>query len=413
MTSPDSPRVDSARTTHEAVTGGSEWIAYVGPFTFPWGQPGSRRVLGVAGSLALAGHRVVVVSGELRPQIAKLDVVEGPGSVHHLGIGELPTGRANLLTRSLQQLVNQGQRTVQWLESQPGRPSHVFVYGGHASYMFHLRPWCRRNGIPLVADVVEWYDRGHLRGGPLGPLRASSELALRYYYPRCDGVIAISSFLEEYYDRRGVRTVRVPPTLDVQGMRLDSSVRAVNADLTFVYFGTPGKKDLLATMVHAVCQLEREGVDLEFRIHGPSRQQVQALLGGKELPRAVRIAGRLPQQEVPPAVQAADFSVILRRPERFAQAGFPTKFCESLANGTPVIANLTSDLGSYLRHGVEGLVAESDTLEAIVEALRAALKLSPQQRLEMRRAARQQAVDSFDYRRHASALARFAEALRY
>ncbi|MEV5692515.1 glycosyltransferase [Micromonospora globbae] len=411
MTMPDNRGAEDVGAIQEASPG-SEWIAYVGPFTFPWGQPGSRRVLGIARSLALAGRRVVVASGENRPVIAKLDGVEGSGSIQYLGIGELPGGRTNRLTRSVRSLISQGRRTVRWLESQPSRPSHVIVYGGYASYMFHLQPWCRRNGVPLIADVVEWYDPAHLRGGPLGPLRMSSELAMRHYYPKCDGVIAISTFLEDFYRGRGVRTIRIPPTLDVHEIRLDPPVRAVTPGVTLVYFGSPGKKDLLATMVRAVGRLEDEGAALEFRIHGPTRQQVHALLGGDELPRNVVVAGRLPQHEVPHAVQAADFSVILRRPERFAQAGFPTKFCESLANGTPVIANLTSDLGKHLRHGVEGVVVDGDSLDAIVEALRVAVKLSPEQRLEMRRAARQRALDSFDYRPYAGDLARFTDAVR-
>ncbi|MFC0509176.1 glycosyltransferase [Micromonospora costi] len=411
MTSPGSRSAEDGRTVH-ARAGGTEWVAYVGPFTFPWGQPGSRRVLGIARSLAMAGHRVVIAGGEHRPLIAQLDAVEGPGSIQHLGVGELPAGRENPLVRSVQSLIWQGRRTVRWLESQPSPPSHVIVYGGYASYMFHLRPWCRRNGIPLIADVVEWYDPGHLRGGPLGPLRMSSELAMRHYYPKCDGVIAISSFLEDFYRHHGVRTIRVPPTLDVRQIRLDASVRAVKPGLTLVYFGNPGKKDLLATMVRAAGRLEREGAELEFRIHGPTRQQVQALLDGDAIPGNVNVAGRLPQHAVSQAVQAADFSVIVRRPERFAQAGFPTKFCESFANGTPVIANLTSDLRNHLRHAVEGIVADGDTMDAIVEALRAAVKLSPEQRLEMRRAARQEAINSFDYRRYAGDLAKFVNGLR-
>ncbi|MGW4498548.1 glycosyltransferase [Micromonospora sp. NPDC004336] len=390
-----------------------EWVAYVGPFQFPWGQPGSRRVFGIAGSFASAGYHVVIASGEEGPRaITALEGVDGPGSVSYLGLGETTSGGGSLLARAVHFAVRLGRRTVDWLDAQPTRPSHVVVYGGAAQYMLHLRRWCRRHGVPLLADVVEWYDPRHLRGGFLGPLHLSSETAMRYYYPRCAGIVAISSFLENYYRESGTNVVRVPPTLDVRTLRVSPTARRRPADLSLVYSGTPGRKDLLGTMIRAVDRLERRGAAIELRIYGPTVAQVRDLAGLDRLPQGVDVRGRLAQQDVPQALREADFSVILRRPERFAQAGFPTKFCESLANGTPVIANLTSDLGDYLRHGVEGLVCDGWSEAELAKGLHAALELTATQREAMRGAARKQALESFDYRAYAPRLAALLEAAR-
>ncbi|MET0417391.1 MAG: glycosyltransferase, partial [Actinoplanes sp.] len=107
------------------------------------------------------------------------------------------------------------------------------------------------------------------------------------------------------------------------------------------------------------------------------------------------------------ALQGADFTVLVRRPERAADAGFSTKFCESLASGTPVIANLTSDMSRYLRPNLEGLVCRDHTVDGVTEAFRAAARLSDAQRALMRQAARSQALESFDYRAYAEPLGRF------
>jgi glycosyltransferase involved in cell wall biosynthesis len=395
------------------MTGRSEWVAHVGPFLFPWGQASSRRAYGIARSLAAAGHHVVVASGEHGPELTRMPEADGPGSVSYLGLGEVPPPGAGRLSRSVRWLLTWGVRTVHWLDAQPTRPSHVLLYGGDAPYAAHLRRWCRHNGVPLVVDVVDWYSPQQMRGGVLGPPYLSARLALGYHYPRCDGVIAISSYLDDYYRSRGARVLRVPPTLDVRRVPVgEDGARLGSAELTLVYAGAPGKKDLIDTMVRAVEQVNGADRRIEFRIVGPTAAQVTELVGGRT-PPGVRVLGRMPQQEVPVALREADFSVLLRPEERFTRAGFPTKFCESLANGTPVIANLTSDLGSYLTDGAEGLVCRDRSVEALAETLRRALLLTAADRERMRQAARRRAVESFDFRSYAEPLGEFFEALRH
>jgi glycosyltransferase involved in cell wall biosynthesis len=392
------------------------WVAYVGPFLFPWGEAGSRRVYGIARSLAAAGYEVVVASGDAGPStITRLDEVDGPGSVSYLGLGEMASARTGLLTDA-KIFLRWGQKTVHWLDAQATKPSHVLVYGGEAQYMLHLQRWCRRNRVRLIADVADWSNGHYVRGGVLGPMHISMKMALRYHYPRCDGIIAVSSLLEGYYQSRGNRVLRIPPTLDVQNLAVrPRQVGTDSPDLALVYAGNPcrNKKDLLTNIIEAVDRVDREGASIKLRVYGPSsRKQVEDLLGGGPPPRSVRILGQLPQQDVPRALQEADFSILVRRPERYAHAGFSTKFCESLANGTPIIANLTSDIGSYLRHGTEGLVCRDHSVDGLAETFRAALHLSGTERTLMREAARRRALNSFDFRAYAEPLGEFVDAGR-
>ncbi|MFF4881195.1 glycosyltransferase [Micromonospora sp. NPDC000668] len=393
------------------MTRRSRWIACAGPFLFPWGEAGSRRVYGLVASLAAAGYDVVVAGGGPEPRtMTPLPGVDGPGSVSHIGLAEKPPPEAGPLGSSIQTLLRWGQRTVRWLDAQPTKPSHVLVHGGQAQYMFHLQRWCRRNNVPLIVDVVDWFNGRYVRGGYLGPLHASMKLAMHYYYPRCDGVIAISSYLEAHYRRAGMPILRVPPTLDVKNLTVDARPTVDDSyPLTLVYAGNPhgNKKDLLGTVIEAVGRVQRDGASIELQIYGPTLGEVRNLFDGRSLPDGVRCLGRVPQAEVASALQGADFSVLIRRPERATDAGFSTKFCESLASGTPVIANLTSDMGRYLRPNREGLICRDHTLAEVTEAFRAAARLSGEQRGLMRQAARSQALESFDYRAYAEPLGRF------
>lgn len=209
----------------------------------------------------------------------------------------------------------------------------------------------------------------------------------------------------------GVPVLRVPPTLDVEGLTIGERQVDDSLDLSLVYAGTPGRKDLLAAIVQAVDRVDSKGVRIRLRVLGPSVAQVRELLGGP-VPTSTEVLGRLAQQEVPAEIRRADFSVLMRRPARFSEAGFPTKFCESLANGTPVIANLTSDLGSYLRTGQEGIVCADYSVENLTEVLLAAARIAPGERGRMRRAARERALRSFDYRAYAEPMNAFLQAVR-
>ncbi|MDT0530885.1 glycosyltransferase [Micromonospora sp. DSM 115977] len=394
------------------MTGRGAWVAYVGPFRFPWGEPGSRRVFGLAQSIAATGTDVVVVSGESGPTTpAAVTGTSGSGTVWHVGAGERPAGGANVVSKAFQMVVGLGERTVRWLDEQPSRPSCVVVYGGGAQYMARVGRWCRRNGVAVVADVVEWYAPHQLPGGALGPPHLSAKLALHHYYPRCQGVIAISSLLEHHYRGRGRRVLRVPPTLDVLDVKTGGqAIRAEVSPLNVVYFGTPGRKDLLTPIIRAADAVART-TRLTLSVYGPSIEQVRGLLGDAQLPPSVRVPGRVPQQDVEEIVREADFSILVRPSERFTHAGFPTKFVESMACGTPVIANLTSDIGQYLKDGRQGLVCVDHSSDEIQRVLRRAAVLPRPQREEMRLAARVTAESFFDYRRFADPLAAFLGSL--
>ncbi len=368
-----------------------EWIAYVGPFAFPWGQPGSRRVYGVARSLLECGYDVVVGSGRYLPGKSLLvDVPSGSG-IYFEGSGEVPDEHASKFSKIKLALLDQGKATVSWLEKQPTKPKCIITYGGLSPFMYRVQRWANAQSIPVIADVVEWYDGAHMIGGRFGPFHLSSELAMRWYFPRCQGVIAISSFLEKYFSGSCV-TTRVPPL--VESVRHDFGTNNSKRGLRVIYAGTPGKKDLLGVVMRGLCRVTTDPEKIVLQIIGPSQKDVENNFAGK-LPANIEVVGRVPQQNVSERLASADFSVLLRVPERFAQAGFSTKFVESMAVGTPVIANLTSDLGSYLRDGENGIVCAGFTEESFSVAIERLLAMDYATISSMRNAAANTARDFF------------------
>ncbi len=391
-----------------------EWIAYVGKFPFPEGNASSRRVYGVASALVEAGYDVVVLSEDTEPsKPCVLYDRKGKGTLFYLGLSERLPKAASAIRKAYRYLIAVGERKVRWLDERPTKPSYVIYYGSSSAFMLRLISWCRKNNVALIVDVVEWRDASHMVGGGFfSPLNISDKICMRFLNHRADGVIAISSYLEKYHLSRKSHVIRVPILLDTTSIIVARSNTIIaKKPLTLAYTGKSGKgkKDLLNNVIEALFRLNSVGKDVCFIMAGPTPQEIlcfPALQSRRisSLPSWIMALGWQTSDRALEIVKNADFMPLLRPLNRVSEAGFPTKFAESMAVGTPVICNLTSDLGQYVNDGVEGLVCRDHSAEVFTEAIERALALSPTQYAEMRMAARAMAEQSFDYRAYAKPL---------
>lgn len=383
-------------------------IAYVGPTPFPDGGAAARRMLGNALSLREAGFEVVFGAGQL-PRAGSAAPEEYAGFAVH-PVGERTAERFPTLLKHLLYFA-MGKKTLRWLETLQPAPVAVILYSGYTPFFLRLLPWCARRGLPLVFDAVEWYDTAGMPGGVFSPYRWNIELAMRYYSPRAKHIIAISRFLEAYYHEKGCATVRIPPTLDTHAVTPNLEPTTAGP-LVIGYTGTPGRKDLFNNMLEGILRLDPQGTRVQLRVAGVSAAQMTAFpamqsRGLTAVPPCVRTGGKIPHAEALALVRDADFSVLLRPPARYAQAGFPTKVVESLALGTPVICNITSDLGEYIEDGAEGILCADYQPESLMAAMERALALPVAERRAMRVAARARAEAAFDYRQYVAPLTDF------
>ena len=173
----------------------------------------------------------------------------------------------------------------------------------------------------------------------------------------------------------------------------------------FVYAGSPGKKDFLSEMIKGFAKVVEELCD-KFEFHIIGATEGAAIDVGGTSPEDIRrlgdhlvFHGRVSREEAIEWVRRADFTVLLRNSDlRYTKAGFPTKVVESLASATPVITNITSDLGMYLNDGANAVVSAGYTADDLAEAIRRAMRFTYDERLEMSRGARECAENNFDYR---------------
>lgn len=399
---------------HRADKAARVLIAYVTPMKFPDDSAGGQRMLGMARTFQLAGHQVVIGTGD--PPGLQATGPSADQTLETHALGELPPAGWSKPRKALRQL-SWGARTIGWLDRMQPQPDVVIVYGGSTPYMRRLIPWCRTRGIPIVVDAVEWYESSHLPGGALGPSSLSNALAMRRYYPKARNVIAISRFLQRHYEERGCLVVRVPPTRDVA--RTPVRLEERSGPLLLAYAGVPGRKDLIDRVIQGVVDVNL-GHPLpraEFAIAGPSVGDVMSMPSLratrlKTLPPWLQVHGRVSSPKVNTLLRGADFMPLLRPRERYSAAGFPTKVTESLAAGTPIICNATSDLADYLTDGREALLCGDSSPASFAETLERAVVLPIAQRTAMRVHARSRAEASFDHHNYVGDVERFLSSLR-
>lgn len=387
-------------------------VVVVGQFLFPDGDAPGSYVLGLGRALRGAGFSVAFAGRERSGRPADLGA---DGVYRYDGFPYVPTGETGVdaLSRAVRlgrMYLTAGPTMTRLAGLVSDRTRAVIVYNAPACLLLRLRPFCRARRVALVACCTEWYDPGHIFGGRLGPFAFDSALRMRWLQPRIGRVIAVSSFLADYYRRRGCEVVRVPPLVDTTGCpEADAPAGDV---LKLVYAGDPGRKDLLGNVLRSLHALRGERPKVELHAVGPTREGLARCLGGDagildDLGDTVVCHGRVPRAEAQRLVRASDFSVLLRPDRRYAHAGFPTKVGESLSLGVPVLANVTSDIGEYVRDGKEGLLLPGCGLDDFAVGLRRALALGPADRAEMRRRARRRAGECFDYRNYVEPLGRF------
>ena len=224
----------------------------------------------------------------------------------------------------------------------------------------------------------------------------------RRWIDKSVSVVAISSYLQKHFESRGIDTVRIPVILDIQNTACEK--RTCEDKTVFVYAGAPGKKDYLKTIIKGFALIPPE-------LKGLIQSCDADLQDLNIIAENIKCLGRVAREKVLENLSEADFTVLLRSEEqRYAKAGFPTKVVESLAIATPVISNLTSDLGMYLRDGNNAMIVSDCSPEAFADSIKRALMLSFEERRSMQRNARQTAEEHFDHRQYEEILKRFIEA---
>lgn len=280
-----------------------------------------------------------------------------------------------------------------------------------------IQEYGKRKKIPVLYDGVEWYSESQFLNGKKARGYKQNNRYNVELIQKPEAVIAISSYLRDHFMMRNIQTVQIPVIMDVASTYIEKS--PVGDQVKILYAGSPGKKDYLVNVLDGLALLnEEERKKIQLTIAGCTKEQLVDICGVnrsvlESVNKSLRILGRILREQVLEEYKNADFSVLIRPvKERYAQAGFPTKFVESMCCSTPVICNITSDLGMYARDGINSIIVNDISSDEIAKALRRVISLSYEEKSAMRINARKTATECFDYKIYADDFMTFVNQLK-
>lgn len=245
------------------------------------------------------------------------------------------------------------------------KPDYVIIYNFPAVASLKILKACHQRGIKVVHDLTEWECT---RGMSFREFIHKCDIGLRMHYcvKKMDGVIAISRYLYDYY-KKYTNTILVPPLVDLSAAKWKRNrEHVIDNKIRFVYAGNAGSgtKDRLDVIVEAIGRHP----DMRLDVVGLTLEQFSVTYGHSNSNcKNIFFHGRISHEQAIEIVQTADFQLLIRDNTLKNKAGFPTKFVESMACGTPIIATLTSNLEDYLKDGVNGfIVNENHSLDDIL-----------------------------------------------
>lgn len=336
-------------------------ILYVGGFELPDKNAAAHRVLNNAKVFRELGFRVIFCGIDKNIEYPTLEA----NRVSEFESYPLPYPKTT--KQWIRQMLNIDRYIA--LIQQNADIKIVVAYNLHAFVLAKLLKFCRRRKIKVIADCTEWYSNAF----SLNPVKfikwLDTLLCMRHYQKKCDGMIAISHYLEDYYKKYISNIIVIPPLVDLNDKKYkDFPPKKKGNTLRFVYCGSPSvAKESLDSIVECFNSLKNR--NFIFRVVGITREQFIAMYHVHPDNKKIFFEGYVSHTDALNIVRQSDYSLIIRPKNQTTQAGFPTKFVEAISCGTAVIANDTSDLIEFLEDQKNGFLVSKKNLKEILMLL--------------------------------------------
>lgn len=269
-----------------------------------------------------------------------------------------------------------------------------------------------KSKIPLGVIANDWYEYS---GDNLSYFE--TELTWRSIYPHFHNFIVTSTFFQQYFmSARKSNVLYIPAIFNISSMPAINDKEPYDSKRTRIaYAGNmKNKKEQIDLVIRAIADLKNTCPEnhIELHLYGNEEIEIRTSLGEDQrllddIKEHLFFHGFVERTRLQQELQKMDFTILVRPHKRYAEAGFATKFAESLCLGVPVIANLTGDIGNYLQDGKNGLVIEHNTIAAIKSALIRADYLTYQEKCSMRKSALEMGRRNFNLYGYVEAMKEF------
>ena len=369
-------------------------IIYLCDSYFPRGRAYSSRVLNLCRLFCFVGYRVFVIADYSFDSSDK-GVYTSIESINYVVLGE-ENRKYNYLTKYSVSL----DEIDRLIDSFSEESIYLIISAGDCTRYKKIKNKYRRyTNIHLIIECCEWYDRSSYLLSELDPRFLLFKYRMNNDYLSENSFIVISRLLQNHFSAQGKTVVRIPTVLKTS--EIPFAYETNNTKTRIMFAGSlGGDKELFTEFLFALSNQEVRN-HFEFHIYGGTEKDLAKCLGPDsgvlhQLLGIVFCHGFLQQELIEEEYAKSDFSIIFRPNRKSSHAGFPTKLAESMATGTPVIANDTGDIGLYINDKKNGFIVDYNRDE-ILKCLSYIKTMTYNNKRMMRRAARLTAVNSFDY----------------
>ncbi len=359
-------------------------ILYIGAFELPDKNAAAQRVLSNARLFQSLGYEVILVGRNRAADMSddEIRVVSYPDIEFECW----ETAYPNSTKAWFRQIVSARSIEGRAMERVGDRLFAVICYNYPAVAQLRLKWFANRLGGFGIADVTEWYQT--LRANRISAVVKNIDTwaRMRLINFRMDGLITTSPLLTRYYKGRINALAELPTLIDYQKPQ-GAKFRASNTggakrlffagaifDPNALASEKGGLKDRLDWVIELLAEAHSKGAEFQLEMFGVARDEYLRICKHhagivEELGSKLMFHGRQPRKELLKVLVQSDFSIFLRKEMRVVLAGFPTKYSESVAYGTPVITSGLENLLPYMDEGKNSIRIEYSEKDAAVERL--------------------------------------------
>ncbi|HVC58452.1 MAG TPA: glycosyltransferase [Candidatus Acidoferrales bacterium] len=179
----------------------------------------------------------------------------------------------------------------------------------------------------------------------------------KFFYGKCDSVIAPSGSIKDLLVKKGIGNVSiVPNSVDtkrfnpkVSGTKIRSRVMRNERNKLVLYAGRLSKEKKLDVLIKAARRLKDSDIEFIIGGTGPAESYYRGLVARYNLQSKVRFVGFIDPELLPNFYAAADLFCI---PSTFETQGIVS--LEAMATGKPVVGADYLALGEMIKNGKNG-----------------------------------------------------------
>lgn len=280
----------------------------------------------------------------------------------------------------------------------------IVFYTKNYFYIREVYRYAQKKGIKSTMSITEWYQPFQYKAGILNPVYWLEEFGFEYGISMSKRVLPISNYLERHFQKKKCRTLCLP--ILANPPKVLEHKRENRDEITrFIYSGNAIKKDAIDMIVNSFAALDgSELLKLELHFTGMKESTVQQLReicgeAYKKIEAVLHIHDWLEYDELVKLYEKVDFLILLREKNKVTISNFPSKVPEMMGYGIiPVVSKVGDYTKEYLTDGKDSIQIDNCTIEEGVNAIRKALQMPVENRMEMRKNAYNTVVSKFYYK---------------